>query len=488
MKPLFFLMLSLSISTSTVAQQILSLDSCRSLAISNNKELMMSSEQINAAYYERKAAFTNYLPKVAGTAIYNHQFRRTSLISNEVKSALNQMGTTANASIQEVAQAMASSYPDLTELISSLGNSMVDPLNSGGAALANALQPDMRNMYIGAVTLTQPIYVGGKIRAYHKITRYTEELARTQHQTELQEVILNTDQAYWQIISLANKKKLAEKYLRLLQKTDSDMEKMITEGVATKADGLSVRVKVNEAEMTLTKVDNGLSLAKMVLCQLCGLPLNLPLMLEDELKEDLLIEKPNTLYDINNVYATRPEIKSLELGTAIYKQKINLTRSEFLPSLALTGGYMVSNPSIYYGFEKKFRGAWSVGVSMHIPLWNWGEGGYKVRAAKAEARMAEYKLADNKEKVELQVSQSVFKVNEADKKLRMAHNNMEKANENLRYATLGFEEGVIPTLNLLEAQTAWLSAHSEKIDAQIDMKLADVYLRKSMGVLHATHE
>ena len=118
-----------------------------------------------------------------------------------------------------------------------------------------------------------------------------------------------------------------------------------------------------------------------------------------------------------------------------------------------------------------------------IPIWHWKEGSYKVNAAKAEARVAQFQLADAKEKIQLQVNQSAYKVNEATKKLAMAEKNMEKANENLRYATLGFEEGVIPPSNVLEAHTAWLSAQSEKIDAQIDVKLTEIYLQKSLGTL-----
>ena len=72
----------------------------------------------------------------------------------------------------------------------------------------------------------------------------------------------------------------------------------------------------------------------------------------------------------------------------------------------------------------------------------------------------------------MQVSQASYKVNEAAKRLSMAEKNLEKADENLRYAKLGFMEGVIPTSNVLD-----------KIDAQIDVKLTEVYLRKSMGVL-----
>ena len=83
----------------------------------------------------------------------------------------------------------------------------------------------------------------------------------------------------------------------------------------------------------------------------------------------------------------------------------------------------------------------------------------------------------------MQVNQSAFKVNEAAKKLTMAKKNLEKADENLRYATLGFEEGVIAPSNVLEAHTAWLSAQLEKIDAQIDVKLTEIYLQKSLGTL-----
>ena len=124
-----------------------------------------------------------------------------------------------------------------------------------------------------------------------------------------------------------------------------------------------------------------------------------------------------------------------------------------------------------------------MGVTVSLPIWHWGEGMYKVKSAKSEARIAQYQLQDAKEKIELQVNQTAFQVNEAAKKLTMAEKNLEKANENLRYATLGFEEGVIPASNVLEAHTAWLSAQSEKIDAQIDVKLTEVYLKKAMGQL-----
>jgi len=483
MKKLFLLTILLHLTFIVKAQTSLSLDSCRALALTNNKDLLISHEKINAAHYQRKAAFTNYLPNFSATGAYMRNQKEFSLLNNDQKAALSGLGSNLAGPIGQAAAGIIATYPELAPLISSLSGSLPAALDQAGNSLVDALRTDTRNVYAGAITLTQPLYMGGKIRAYNKITKYAEELARQQHNGGMQEVIMSTDQAYWQVISLVNKKKLAEGYLKLLQQLDSDVEKMIAEGVATKADGLSVRVKVNEAEMTLTKVEDGLSLARMLLCQLCGIDLSSPITLADENMEDIPLLTPETHFDMSTAYANRPEIRSLELATQIYKQKINVTRAEHLPSIALMGNYMVTNPSVFNSFENKFKGMWNVGVMVQIPIWHWGEGIYKTKAAKAEARIAQYQLQDAREKIELQVNQSAFKVKEASKKLVMATKNMEKADENLRYATLGFKEGVIATSNVLEAQTAWLSAQSEKIDAQIDVKLTEIYLKKSLGTL-----
>lgn len=482
---LSLVLLFFGLSSGIQAQRTLNLDSCRTLALSNNKELRMSKEKVNAAHYQQKAAFTNFLPKIDMMGTYMRTEKEISLLSDDQKSAISNIGTAVTPMGQKLQQILSSDpslAPLLTPLQSVMGT-LPGALNQVGQGMVDALRTDTRNMFGGMVTLTQPIFMGGKIIAYNKITKFAEQLAESQHATELQDVILNTDQAYWQVISLVNKKKLAESFLELVKKLDSDVSKMVAEGVATKADELSVKVKVNEAEMTLTKVENGLSLSKMVLCQLCGIPLDTPITLADESMENITLPDTYIEGNVNTALSNREELKSLELASKIYRQKVNVTRSEFLPSVGLTATYLVTNPSLVNGFEKKMRGMWGVGMMVKIPVFHWGEGIYKVKAAKAEANIAQYKLDDVKEKVELQVTQATYKVNEATKKLAMAEKNMAKADENLRYANLGFQEGVIPTSNVLEAQTAWLSAQSGKIDAQIDVKMSEIYLNKSMGTL-----
>lgn len=474
------------------AQRVLSLDSCRNMAIANNKSLLIAKERMQKAHYDRKAAFTNFLPDFSATGTYMYFSDEISLLNDGQKSALNHMGTSLQQGLTQAAtpiiQHIAQTNPQLAASLQQAIQSgkldgMSTALNQLGNELTDALRTDTRNMWAGAVTLMQPLYMGGKIRAYHRITKFSEALARTQHDAQLQDLILNTDDAYWTVVSLSYKKKMAESFLDLVNRLDGDVEKMIREGVATKADGLTVKVKVNEAEMLLTKVDNGLALSKMVLCQLCGMDLDTKFTLTDEDRTDLQVSETVPDDAVQRAWTYRPELKSLDWANKIYEDKVRVVRSEMLPSLALTGGYLVSNPSLLNGFENKFRGMWNVGIMLSVPVFHWNEGIYKVKAAKSEVNIARLQQTEAQEKIELQVNQSLFKNTEAQKRLALSEKNMEKAEENLRYADKGFKEGVVPVTNVMEAQTAWLSALSDRIDAQIDLKLAQTYLQKAMGTL-----
>ena len=177
----------------------------------------------------------------------------------------------------------------------------------------------------------------------------------------------------------------------------------------------------------------------------------------------------------------RPELKQLALGQKIYEEKVKIDRAAFLPTLALTGGYGMTYPSAFNGFEKKFKGTWSVGVMLKVPLWEWGEGKHKVRAAKADVAMTALKAQEAQEKIALQVTQSHLVLNESQKKLSLSQRNLSKAEENLRMARVGFDEGVITTSDLLAAQTAWMAAKTDVVDAQIDLRLAQSALRKAIA-------
>lgn len=455
------------------AQQVLTIQDCRRLAIENSKRLKIADEEVKASELKKAEAFTNYLPSVEGMGLYLRNQKEINLLSEDGHLPV---GTMENGAF--------TFRPD--QLMTG-PDGMPVAVNGQYVPKDYALLPkesmtvDMRNVGVLQIGLTQPIYMGGKIRAYNQLAGLSEKLSQSKRGQELQEVILAADEAYWQIVSLANRKKLADKYVETLQKFVRDVELMLETGVATKADVLSVRVKLNEGEMVQTKVENGLSLSRMLLNQLCGFPTDTVVTLAEEVRDARLEEVE--VEDLEQVYERRPEIASLRLAVDIYKKKEKIALSEYLPKVAFTANWFWMAPSFYDGISTKLDGMWSVGVGVQAPIFHWGASRKNWRHAKAQTNIVNYRLQEAKEKIELQVSQSEFKMKEAEKKLSVARKNMERAEENLRFANLGFQEGTIPVLNVLEAQTAWLTANSDWIDARIEAQLCKVYLEKAYGKL-----
>jgi len=418
-----------------------------------------------------------------------------SILNDSQKQKLSHLGTTMATGIGAIGQSSGISAAmqgnplgqALEQQMSQTVNTMAGVLNQFGQEVVDAFRTDSRNIWAGSILLTQPLFMGGSIVAANKMADISEDMAYNRAEAQRQATLYNIDKAYWQVVSLNHKKKLAEGYRDLVKKLDNDVNLMIAEGVATRSDGLSVSVKVNEAEMALTQVNDGLVLSKMLLCQLCGLPVNEQITLADENMADLSdvpgMNSHSAVSEMPTALANRPELKLLQNAIDLSHQSTNLMKAGNLPQVALTGGYAISNPNVLNGFEKKFSGFWHVGVMLRVPIWNWGDVKYKVRASKGATAIANLELEEAREMIELQVSQNSFRVDEANKKLTMAKTNIERAEENLRTANLGFQEGVITPTTVMEAQTAWLQAQSQKIDAEIDVRLSQVELQKSLGVL-----
>lgn len=479
------------------AQRVVTLQECRDMALENNKNLKISQEKVNMAGYDRKIAFANYLPTISAQGTYMHNEKQIQLLSDEKINAINTFGTTLQGDVNGyidpiISQLMENplmyqiimNSPHLQALIQDLHNiGAFETLDAIGQEVTKNFTLDTRNVYAGMITVMEPVYAGGKIRAYNKMARYAEELAEMQLTTGQQEIIVTTDKAYWQIVSLANKQKLTENYVELLRTMSDNVEKLVNEGMATNADKLSIKVKLNDAELTLVRVQNGVALSKMLLCQSVGLPLDTEIILEDENLEDVVIPAYNPQYTEEDIMNNRPELHSLELATKIYDKKVNIARSEFLPTVAVFGNYIVTNPSAFNGFENEFHGFYNFGVVAKVPLFHFGEGYNKIRKAKSEAMITQLNLEDTKELVMLQVNQYEKQIKEAESRLQMTTEKMSDAEENLRMATVGFNEGMIPSSTLEAAQTAWMQAHSEYIDAKIDVIMANTYLKKSIGKL-----
>ena len=473
------------------AQRVLTLDSCRQLAIANNKQLSMARTQKEAASYGIKSARTKYLPHVDAMAGYELMSKEISILNNSQKDALNNLGTNATSSMgstvsniitglvqdgtitPQMAQQLSQQMGALSSSLASMGDEL-------GSTIRKAFRTNTHSMFAGAVMVSQPLYMGGSIKALNRVAELKASMADDKYDMLQQNVLYEIDATYWLVVSLRQKQKLATSYLDLVKKLREDVDKMIKEGVAVRADGLNVDVRVNEAEMAKMRVDDNLVLVKMLLCQLCGLPMDTEFTLSDEGKD--LSAVTSTLPNEDTSTIDRPELRLLKTAVDLTEQGQRVvTATHFRPQVALTGGYLLSNPNTFNGFERKFSGVWNVGVVVRMPLWDWNDGRYKLAASRAATTIAKLEQSDLAEKVNLQVEQERFKVREAYRRLELSTKHVASAEENLRCASLGFREGVMNLSEVMAAQTAWESAHTQKIDAEIEVQLSLLGLRKALG-------
>lgn len=454
----------------------LSLDSCRALALKNNKQIQMADEAVKGAGYMKKAAFAAYLPGIDFTAGYMYNQHIIELLGEDAKLPTMSFNPTTMKYEYNIVK-----MPD--------GTPVKDP--STGSYIPSeiavipkeAMSYDVHNVVGGAFTLTQPIFMGGQIRALNDIAKAGEAVAASSRNVAVQDLLYSVDEAYWLVVSLKAKERLAIGFEALVDSLNYSVHRLYDNGMATRSDILNVEVKLNEARIALTKVQNGLALSKMALQQLCGLPIGEPIALVDEDGEIATTEEAIPDYNLQDVFRQRQDLEALRHSISMFEGKEKLSLSAMLPKIAAVGTYSFSNPNVIHGFEKKFGGGFSVGAAVTIPLWHWGGNYEKYRAAKSATVAQRLLLEDMEEKVELQVRQARYKYEEAYKTLAMTRTNMEKADDNLTNAQLGYKEGVLTVDDVTAAQTAWLQAHSEEVDAEIGVQLCNVYLSKVLGTM-----
>ena len=473
--------------------QPLNLDDCRQMAVQESKALDQARIETEMAGYDRKIAMANYFPKISATGAYVYNNRDVALLNEDQSNRLRNAGTNVQNAFWDYLQGGADNIQgDITRdvavrLIEALRDSpdlpnIATPINAIGQDIDNALHPNLHNLWIGAVTVQQPVFVGGKIIYSNQMAVLAQQLSEAKYDMKEADILLDVDQAYWQIISIANKKKLAESYVELLEEMEKDVQTAVNAGVSTESDLLQVRVKANEARMMLTKATNGLTLSKMLLCQRIGLPLDSAIVLADETLE--VIPEPGRPVEksLEDIYESRPETRSLTLASQIFDKKAKVVRADLMPTVALMGAFTVSNPNVYNGFQNQWQGGnLSAGVMVKIPITHGGEALFKYKKAKAEARLYQDQLDDAKEMINLQVTQQRKLFDEALQKVEMARSNLDLAEDNLRSARVGLDAGIIATNTVLGAHTAWLSAHSEYIDAGIELQMTAASLRKAEG-------
>lgn len=485
-KAIFFLMLSVLGTGGWVVAQDLSLEECRQLALKNNKKIKMATEHEKSLEALKQSARTQFLPNFSFNGGYMRMNKKISLLNQDlflpvVPSEVYQNGFEVLLNDP----ALLTQYVETTDVF---GTTL--PLYDDNGNLlfkeyayipSDQLALDLKNVFLLNVGMVQPIYTGGKIKAVYDLAKTGEELFSAKKNLTESEVLLKTDEFYWKIISLQEKVRLAKDYREMIDSLLTDITNIYNEGIITQNKLLKVKVKLNEAELNLLKAKNGLKLARMVLNQSMGMPLDTTVRLKDSMI--MRYNMASTDDYLNLALQDRPEIEILNKSIDMVKTGEKLMKSRFMPNIGLTANYMWMNPNPYNAFEEEFGSDWNIGVVVNVPIFHWGDKKHTLNAAQHERKAAEYKLEETKELIELQVNQSVYKYNESFQKVEITRVSLDQAQVNLNITRDNYQEGMVNTSDLMEAQTLWQEAYTEYIEAMTEHKLAESELKSISGQL-----
>ena len=472
MKKTFYIALSLLFCANSVsAQQVLTLQECRDMAVENNTKSEIANQKIDKADYTVRSFKANFLPKFSATGQY--LYSDTEFNAMFPKTFLPTVVT--DASSGKLVPNLLIDPSTHKPVIGKDGN----PVFKEYAYIPETpLDVDVEGVFSAQLIVEQPIYMGGKISAAYRLSKIGKCIAEYQKQLTESEVIINSDEAYWTYVKTLQMKVVAEKYKEVLVELSRNVTNGVEAGMAQRKDLLKVQVKLNEAELNLRRVTNGVRLASMNLCHMVGLPLLTDISVSSEFIETNLSLKDS--YDLT----LRPEYQMLESKVEAMKQKKRIAQSDFLPNLGVMAGYGYTNGLVLNNTQKLIDGgSFSAMVSLKVPIFHWGEGNNKVRSAKADGYIAELQLEDAEKMMILEINKAINSLDEAGFEVELTQKSLNQAKENLEVSKNQYEVGMETLANYLEAQASWQKAYSDNIDAKAMFCLSQSKYLKAIGQL-----
>ncbi len=439
---------------SVSAQQVLTLKECRKQAIDHNKQLKKARFQTDEAKEQVKAARTNYLPALSAEA------NLMQLISNEKINTNGSFLPTAES--EEAAQ-----KGEFT--------GMSDVWMPG-----MSLEMNNTSIIYGGLSVTQPVYAGGKINTGNKMADAGLEIAGMSYDLKYSEIIELTDQAFWNVAMVEANIDLANKYIEMLTELEDLTTSMYDLGLQPASEKLKVNVQKNEAELQLMIAKNGLRIAKMNLNQILG----------NKLQKDIVIKYDSlssfTLMDLSNGTSmaehNRNELKILEKQIQLAELDKKMIMGDYLPEL----GVGIQYTGIYVkDFKDDITFNPMVAAQLTIPIFQWGQGRHKQKAAQLKIKQNQTEFNRTNDLINLEVMSTKVKVEEAFEAIIIAEKNIEAAEENLSETRLSYEVGLNSTTDLLNAQTTWLNAKAQQIKALAQYKVLETSWKKVTGKLNS---
>ena len=427
------------------AQNHYTLEQCKALALQNNAEVKNKELSVESAQEVKKAAFTKYFPEVEATAMAFRFDKPLMEMELEGGNLPVYDGNPANLS----SATQFAYFPGGTFSLLEKGT-------------------------IGMATAIQPVYAGSQISTGNRLANLGVEVSELQLTAAKNQIVLQTENQYWQIVSLNEKMKTLEQYIRMLDTLHKEVADAYEAGLITRNDLLKVELKQNELQMNQLKLANGIELAGMALCQYTGIAYSADISFPDTIPA---AQAPQMIYtDHQQALAGRSEYQMLQKSSEAEKYQTKMQRGEYMPQVGV--GVSALYLDIMNDSGTSYGGVFGC---VRIPISGWWEASHKMKERRFKEEQNKNLVNDNTEKLLLQMQQARNTLDEAYKQVQLGETSTRQAEENLKVNRDHYEAGLINVSDMLEAQAQFQESHNQYIDALTHYQVTKVNYLQMTG-------
>ena len=394
----------------------------------------------------------------------------------DIAAANNKQGKLADFSMQKAQLQLKNMNSNFLPKLSAAGGYLYADKNFGAELMPSvAAELNLNNTYTGGVQIEQPLFLGGKLFAVRKMAQTGLSIAGLNKEKTESDIRFETEKAYWNVVKAKELQKVSQQFLQTVDELYRTVENYYSTGMASQNELLKVKVKINEAKLSLKRSENSVRLAKMSLCHLMGMPMNKDIDVINNLSDIKAVD--TNIHSVEN----RLEYKILSENIQLKNQEIKAVRSDFLPRVGLVAGYNYMNGVKLNGTKLISDDVFAVMVSVKVPLFHWGEGMRKVKSAQIEKQMAIVQRDEFTEKMQLEVSQALNMLDESELEIILTESAFNEATESLRESRKNYETGMETLVNYMDTQSIWQKSWAEFVSAKINYQIAKANYLKVSG-------
>ena len=394
----------------------------------------------------------------------------------DIAAANNKQGKLADFSMQKAQLQLKNMNSNFLPKLSAAGGYLYADKNFGAELMPSvAAELNLNNTYTGGVQIEQPLFLGGKLFAVRKMAQTGLSIAGLNKEKTESDIRFETEKAYWNVVKAKELQKVSQQFLQTVDELYRTVENYYSTGMASQNELLKVKVKINEAKLSLKRSENSVRLAKMSLCHLMGMPISKDIDVINNLSDIKAVD--TNIHSVEN----RLEYKILSENIQLKNQEIKAVRSDFLPRVGLVAGYNYMNGVKLNGTKLISDDVFAVMVSVKVPLFHWGEGMRKVKSAQIEKQMAIVQRDEFTEKMQLEVSQALNMLDESELEIKLTESAFNEASESLRESRKNYETGMETLVNYMDTQSIWQKSWAEFVSAKINYQIAKVTYLKALG-------